>query len=332
MKRICTVFLCVLVIAVSITASSIHPVSAAGARLFDIDPDCVETILVRSRAGAENLLHMEEQPEQIQEIIRRLNHFEYEKSEKVMEASGGTLSVLIITYKDGTEQRIDVRSIGAFAPDSTDWVFYYAVDPNYFDDGWMELLYQCPFTDLKMWYEPTIKEVYDYGLMMGTSEITFSPDAVMTRGMFITAFGRIAEIDTDAYKDMVFDDVRTDDYYFPYVSWAIQNNIIKGTSEHLFSSEAPVTNEQITLMLARFMEAYDIKLDRSNHTELQFTDIQHTTEEFKEKYISVYGSSLMYANLENNELCNPHDTLTRRQAADILTRAFSTFRGRGYLD
>lgn len=63
----------------------------------------------------------------------------------------------------------------------------------------------------------------------------------MMRGMFVTALGRLAGVNPDSYQPCSFTDVKADAYYATYVEWAAQENIVKGTSEGLFSPDAPVT-------------------------------------------------------------------------------------------
>ncbi len=51
---------------------------------------------------------------------------------------------------------------------------------------------QLPFTDVgaDAWYYESVSYVYASGLFKGTSEVAFSPETTMTRGMFITVLGR----------------------------------------------------------------------------------------------------------------------------------------------
>ena len=53
-----------------------------------------------------------------------------------------------------------------------------------------------PFTDVSQsaWYYKAVGSAYTGGLFSGTSEKTFSPDAAMTRGMFVTVLSRSAGV------------------------------------------------------------------------------------------------------------------------------------------
>ena len=73
----------------------------------------------------------------------------------------------------------------------------------------------------------------------------------MTRGMFVTDFGRLAEADVSSYKTSKFTDVKADAYYLPYIEWANKNDIVKGTSDTTFAADQKITREQMAVMVAR---------------------------------------------------------------------------------
>ena len=58
------------------------------------------------------------------------------------------------------------------------------------------------FTDIQNhWAADNILFVVSRGLLSGISDTTFSPGTGMTRGMFVTALGRLAGIDPDRLPD-----------------------------------------------------------------------------------------------------------------------------------
>ncbi|EEG52778.1 S-layer homology domain-containing protein [Enterocloster asparagiformis] len=109
------------------------------------------------------------------------------------------------------------------------------------------------FTDITgHWAKEDIEFVAARGLLSGTGNNQFSPDGTMTRGMFVTALGRLAGVNPDSYKTRSFTDVKADAYYAAYVEWAAQKNIVKGTGDKLFSPDAPVTREQMAVMMVNY--------------------------------------------------------------------------------
>lgn len=110
-------------------------------------------------------------------------------------------------------------------------------------------------------YFEQIEYTCDTGIFYGTSETEFSPDAELTRGMFVTLLGRTYEYlygEFGAPEKQVaetgFMDVFPDDYYGPYVCWAWQNGIANGYNEDIFAPDDILTKEQAVTMLYRMAE------------------------------------------------------------------------------
>ena len=116
--------------------------------------------------------------------------------------------------------------------------------------------YKAPapvFTDIAdHWAKSYIEFVAARGLLSGTGDNLFSPDATMTRGMFVTALGRLAGVNPDSYKTRSFTDVKADAYYAAYVEWAAQKNIAGGTGDKLFSPDSPITREQMAVIMTNY--------------------------------------------------------------------------------
>lgn len=66
-----------------------------------------------------------------------------------------------------------------------------------------------PYVDVPQgaWYYDAVEYVATEGLFAGTGPDTFSPNASMTRAMFVTVLGKFAQVDPTAYGDSVFQDV-----------------------------------------------------------------------------------------------------------------------------
>ena len=77
------------------------------------------------------------------------------------------------------------------------------------------------FTDVAQdaWYADAVRYVKEKGLMSGTSETSFSPDAVTSRGMIVTILWRMdgSPAQTGASS---FSDVADGQYYSDAAMWA----------------------------------------------------------------------------------------------------------------
>ena len=84
-----------------------------------------------------------------------------------------------------------------------------------------------PFRDVNEgdWYYDAVSFMYEKGLMNGTSPDEFSPDTFITKEMFVTILGRLAEREGAALREKVNPivrllDISQGDYSRDYVYWA----------------------------------------------------------------------------------------------------------------
>lgn len=119
------------------------------------------------------------------------------------------------------------------------------------------------FTDVKptAWYYDAVRFTAEKGLFYGTSKTTFSPNASMNRGMFVTVLGRFGEIPADyTSSKTTFSDIKKGDYFFPYASWASDIGVVSGVGNNRFAPALAITREQMAAMLYRFAAkaGYDV--------------------------------------------------------------------------
>ena len=151
--------------------------------------------------------------------------------------------------------RPDYRLTGWFTEDGEPWDFDSTVAKNMtLYAGWTidpailgVVTADRSFTDVKTtdWFYDDVKYVYETGLMTGTSDTAFSPDAPVTRGMVLTILARQDGIRTERYEP----------WYAAGCEWAVLHGVSDGTNP-----EAPVTREQLAAMLYRFakLKGYDL--------------------------------------------------------------------------
>ena len=79
----------------------------------------------------------------------------------------------------------------------------------------------APFTDAdrNAWYHDGVHYCVEHGLMMGTSQTTFAPNTVATRGMIVTILWRL-EGSPIVGTSLDYDDVKEEDWYGEAVRWA----------------------------------------------------------------------------------------------------------------
>jgi hypothetical protein len=111
-----------------------------------------------------------------------------------------------------------------------------------------------PFSDVPEWewYAEAVRFVYERGYFVGTGAQLFSPDAAMTRTMFITVLGRLAKADISAYTTYSFADVVAGEWYAGYTEWAYRTGVAKGIGKTFFGLYTPVTREEMATMLYNY--------------------------------------------------------------------------------
>ena len=114
--------------------------------------------------------------------------------------------------------------------------------------------YAMNMSDVKSgeYYSEAVRWALAEGITKGTSDTTFSPDAVCTRGQIVTFLARFAGVE-DADTASVFSDVKTTDYFAAAVKWAKDNKVTEGTSATTFSPNTDCTRAQVVTFLYRWM-------------------------------------------------------------------------------
>ena len=111
-----------------------------------------------------------------------------------------------------------------------------------------------PFHDIPAdaYYNTAVQWAVEQGITSGTSDTTFSPDAVMTRAQTVTLLWRFAGSPDDVSGNS-FADVAENAYYAKAVQWAAKEGITSGTSTTTFGPDAGCTRAQIVTFLWRYM-------------------------------------------------------------------------------
>ena len=114
-----------------------------------------------------------------------------------------------------------------------------------------------PFADVAddAYYHDAVLWAVENDITSGTSDNTFSPDAVCTRAQTVTFLWRAAGAPQPKTQVCPFADVFPDDYYYDAVLWAVENGITSGTSADTFSPNVTVTRAQNITFLWKLAKA-----------------------------------------------------------------------------
>lgn len=104
------------------------------------------------------------------------------------------------------------------------------------------------------WYEEVVRQATERGLMNGTGSGAFSPDAPVTRAMFVVMLSRIQHgVDggTVINGSASFPDVPNDAWFAPAARWAADAQIVLGANGR-FLPGANIAREDLATMLYRY--------------------------------------------------------------------------------
>ena len=167
------------------------------------------------------------------------------------------------------------------------------------------------------WAKDDIQFVVNRGLLAGTSATTFSPNTAMTRGMFVTALGRLANADVSGYKQSSFPDVKADSYYMGYIEWASKNGIVNGGSDGKFNPDASITREQMAVIMSNYAKAIGFTTPKV-HTENTFADSAKISAYAKDAVKQMHMAGVLMG--KNGNVFDPQGTATRAEVSAVLRR------------
>ncbi len=163
------------------------------------------------------------------------------------------------------------------------------------------------------WYKDAVQYAYDNGLMTGTSDTEFAPEATTTRAMIVSILARLENV-TSA-EAAGFADVSADDWYATAVNWAASAGVVSGTGDGNFSPNAAITREQLAAMLMNYSawkgEDVSARADLSAYSDQPSTWAEETMS---------WAVAEGVINGVTADQLQPQASATRAQVAAILQR------------
>ncbi|MCQ6559292.1 S-layer homology domain-containing protein [Paenibacillus mendelii] len=164
------------------------------------------------------------------------------------------------------------------------------------------------------WAKNDIDFVTARELFLGVADRTFAPNKTMTRGMLITVLGRLDKSETDG-QTPGFTDVHTGKYYAPYIAWANDNGIVKGTGNGRFAPEKAVTREEMALMIASYAKYSKMTLVQTS-VERKFADEAEISSWALPAIKAMQTSGVLTGKPDNK--FDPKGTATRAEIAKVI--------------
>ena len=213
--------------------------------------------------------------------------------------------------KDGKYLELEVKELGQFAV-----VYAEAGEAVPVDDGTEAPAAEENKTDISgHWAESMIQNAMQKGIMTGVGNGDFAPNAAMTRGMLITALGRMDGVKAGMYQGGSFADVKEDDYFAPFVAWAVVEDIASGMSETAFAPNAEVTREQLAVFLYNYAQKKGIALTGESKA---FIDADSISDWAKDAVAALTGAGLLNGRPDGS--FDAKGKATRAEVATVLVK------------
>ena len=169
-----------------------------------------------------------------------------------------------------------------------------------------------PYTDVAgdAWYYEAVRFAGENGLMSGYGNGLFGPDNPLTRAQFVQILynkeGRPAVTGGQSFTD-----VAPGGWCADAVAWAAERGIAGGYGDGRFRPDAPVTREQLAVMLWRYAGS-----PAAAERELPFRDADQAGGYAREALCWAVESGVMSG--KSGGVLDPGGLATRAQAAQML--------------
>lgn len=166
------------------------------------------------------------------------------------------------------------------------------------------------------WYYDSVKILGEKGYMKGLTDTEFGPGENTTRAMLVTLLHRM-EGAPKAENAAPFEDVDAESWYAEAVSWASENELVKGYDEKTFGVTDSITREQMATLLMRYA-AWKGDDTRSEGNLDKFADKSSISQWAADAVKWCVDMGLINGMTENTFV--PQGTASRAQVAVLLDR------------
>lgn len=173
------------------------------------------------------------------------------------------------------------------------------------------------FQDVKegSWFQGAVEYVYRAGLMAGTGDTTFEPNAKLTRAMTAQILYNL-EGQPEVTGEATFSDMNTaPDWSMDAIAWAQDTGVVAGMGDNTFDPNLKVTREQFAQMLYNYAKYKKCDLTKAGDL-TKFPDEGSVSDWAVTALSWANGNGLI--NGHENGTLDPQGNTVRGQAASIL--------------
>ena len=224
----------------------------------------------------------------------------------------------LIGYSDGT-----VRPNGKITRAEVATIFFRLLDDDTRAKYWSS---KNDFSDVSAdkWYNNAVSTLSRMGVIGGYADGTFRPDAPISRAEFAKIAVSFTQNNGSAVYNY-FTDVKTTDWFAPYVTAAKDAGLIEGYSDGSFKPESKITRAEACAIVNRTLGRKPSKAHMKISDRIDWPDVQ-TTDWFYEAIMEATNSHT-YQMGKRVETWN--DKLPQRDWASLETGWANAYTGNG---
>ncbi len=202
-------------------------------------------------------------------------------------------------------EKYDIKGTGSWSlgQETADTWGYYKLWSNgcYFEDA------------ANHWASDYILKAYKNNWIRGVTDTAFSPEKSLTRAESAAMLVRMLGLTTKTGEVPAFTDI-SGHWARDEIITAWNANIVKGISEDFFEPEAPVTREQMAVILNNILKMYSIS---GSGQAVSFSDVGTGDESWSSDAIKQAGRMGILSGFEDGSF-RPGEALTRGQMTTIM--------------
>lgn len=147
------------------------------------------------------------------------------------------------------------------------------------------------------WYADAVDFVAARQLFNGVGDHEFAPNAVLTRAMFASVIANLEGADLTSYSASAFVDVDQEAWYSAAIAWAAEHQLMSGVGQGKFDPDAPVTREQLAVMVHNYLEYKGTELAGTDKP--AFTDANAVSDWAREAVTTLQSNGIISGTAEN---------------------------------
>ena len=168
------------------------------------------------------------------------------------------------------------------------------------------------------WAKNAIVECFNKGIFNDFANKTvFMPEKPTTRAEFVTALGRLMNINPAEFNENIFEDIDSNEFYAPFINWAASKKIVLGVDAKHFEPNKTLTREQMATIIVRLFRTYGYNFE-TNIMKPIYKDDKEISDWAKEEVYELTNIGIVQGNADSTY--NPKGYLKRGELAELVLK------------